>query len=67
MSKTGGIMAKWLIVSKDKILEDHALIWEDGVVTDIVPNKKVRGDGRFTDARESIVSPGLYQYPLSYV
>lgn len=59
MSKTSGIMAKWLIVSKDKILEDHALIWEDGVVTDIVPNEKVRGDGRFTDARESIVSPGF--------
>lgn len=59
MSKTAGIMAKWLIVSKDTVLEDYALVWKDGVITDLIPNEKARGDARFTDARDSIVSPGF--------
>ena len=59
MSKTTGIMAGWLIVSKDKVFRDHAVVCEDGVVTDIVPNAKVAGDTRFTDARDCIVSPGF--------
>ena len=59
MSKTTGVKAGWLIVSKDRILKDHTLVCEDGVVVDMVPNSKVVGDSRFVDARDCIVSPGF--------
>ena len=59
MARTHGVMAGWLIVSKDRVYRDHALVCEDGKIIDIVPNGKVQGDDRFTDARDCIVSPGF--------
>ena len=59
MSNTHGVMAGWLILSKDKVLKEHALICEDGIVVDIVPNHKVQGDSRFEDAQDCIVCPGF--------
>ena len=58
MSKTG-IMAGFLVCSNNKVLKDHALVVENGIITDIVPNSKVLGTPGFTDARDCIVTPGF--------
>lgn len=59
MGKLTGVKSAWLIVSKDKVYKEHAIIYEDGVITDIVPNDEVKGDIEIIDARDCIVSPGF--------
>lgn len=59
MAKRSGVMAGFLIISADQIIKDHALIYEDGVVVDIVPNEKVAGDKNVEDRRDCIVCPSF--------
>lgn len=59
MAKRKGIMAGMLVCSSDKVLRDYALIYEDDIIVDIVPNSKVRGDSWIIDARDCIVCPGF--------
>mgnify|MGYP001730510246 FL=1 len=59
MAKRKGIMAGILVCSSDKVLSDHALIYEDDSIVDIVPNHKVRGENYVIDARNCIVCPGF--------
>jgi len=59
MGETRGVKAGWLILSPDEILADHALVFEDGRVADVVPNSRVAGERGVADARDAIVSPGF--------
>lgn len=52
-------MAGLLVCSGDKVLKDSALIFEDGVITDIVPNSKAMGMENLRDERNSIVCPSF--------
>lgn len=59
LAETRGVKAGWLVTSPDDILPDHALVFENGRVSDIVPNTKVAGDRGFLDATDAIVCPGF--------
>lgn len=59
MANRGGILTGWLVVSADRVLENSALIWEDGVIVDLVPNDKARGMAGVEDLGSCIVVPGF--------
>jgi len=52
-----GVMAGWLIVSSQKALKDHGFTVENGKITAIVPNSRLKGKSGVIDARENIVIP----------
>ena len=33
--------AKWILTSEDKVLEDYAIVVDDGKITAIIPNSEV--------------------------
>lgn len=59
MSVRSGIMAGLLICSGEKVLADSAIIFEDGVITDIIPNSKAKGMSGLRDERSNIVCPSF--------
>lgn len=59
MSVRSGIMAGLLICLGEKVLADSAIIFEDGVITDIIPNSKAKGMSGLRDERSNIVCPSF--------
>jgi cytosine/adenosine deaminase-related metal-dependent hydrolase len=59
MGKITGVMAGWLVIDADSVLKDHGIVCEDGIVTDITPNKALVGKPGIVDARQEIVSPSF--------
>jgi cytosine/adenosine deaminase-related metal-dependent hydrolase len=59
MKTTGCIMGGWLVVSSRQVLKGHGLVYENGIITDIVPNEKLMGKPQVIDARSHIICPSF--------
>jgi cytosine/adenosine deaminase-related metal-dependent hydrolase len=60
MSGISGIMAQWLVVSSEKVLQDHGFLFDEkGVITAVLPNAQLIGKKGVKDARDSIVCPSF--------
>lgn len=59
MANTTAVQTGWLVADSDHIYEDHALVCEDGIVVDIVPNTLVAGLPGQVGAHDAIVCPGF--------
>lgn len=39
--------AKWILTSEDKILEDTALVVDEGKIVNLIPNSEVNFDAKY--------------------
>lgn len=61
--------AKWILTSEDKVLEDSAIVVDDGKIIDIIPNDKVDFEEKYVkNLGNAVITPGFidmftqYQY-----
>lgn len=52
--------AKWILTSEDNILEDMALVVDEGKITDIIPNNEVNFESKYVkDLGNAVITPDL--------
>ena len=52
--------AKWILTSEDKILEDTALIVDEGKIVNLIPNSEVNFDAKYVkDLGNAVITPGF--------
>lgn len=52
--------AKWILTSEDKILEDYAIVVDEGKIIDIIPNSEVDFDAKHVkDFGNAVITPGF--------
>lgn len=52
--------AKWILTSEDKILEDTALVVDEGKIVNLIPNSEVNFDAKYVkDLGNSVITPGF--------
>ena len=57
MSNVNGVMAGWLIMSANEVKKDYGFVIENGKITEIVPNEKLKGKEGVIDATDKFVMP----------
>lgn len=52
--------AKWILTSEDKILEDTALVVDEGKIVNLIPNSEVNFDAKYVkDLGNAVITPGF--------
>lgn len=52
--------AKWILTSTDKVLEDMAIVVDEGKIIDIIPNSDVNFDEKhIKDLGNAVITPGF--------
>ena len=52
--------AKWILTSEDKILEDTALVVDEGKIVNLIPNSEVTFDEKYVkDFGNAVITPGF--------
>lgn len=52
--------AKWILTAEDKILEDTALVVDEGKIVNLIPNKDVNFDEKYVkDLGNAVITPGF--------
>lgn len=52
--------AKWILTSEDNVLEDMALVVDEGKIIDIIPNSQVNFEQKYVkDLGNSVITPGF--------
>ena len=59
--------AKWILTSEDKVLEDYAIVVDDGKITAIIPNSEVNFEEKnVKDLGNSVITPGFIDMLTQY-
>lgn len=52
--------AKWILTSEDEILEDYAIVVDEGKIIDLIPNNEVNFDAKHVkDLGNAVITPGF--------
>ncbi len=52
--------AKWILTSEDSVLEDYALVVDEGKIIDIIPNKDVSFEEKYVkELGNAVITPGF--------
>lgn len=59
--------AKWILTSAGEVLEDTAIVVDEGKITDIIPNSQVNYDEKYVkDLGNSVITPGFIDLFTQY-
>lgn len=59
--------AKWILTSTDQVLEDMAIVVDEGKIIDIIPNSEVNFDEKYVkDLGNSVITPGFIDLFTQY-
>ena len=52
--------AKWILTSEDSVLENHAIVVDEGKIVDILPNTEVNFEEKYVkELGNAVITPGF--------